>query len=156
MHILFVCTGNTCRSPLAESIARQMVLDRQLSGIEVKSAGTHAASNSPASDGSLLVALEQGLDVSTHRAQQLTPELVQWADVILTMGSSHLAETSALGGQGKSYLLTDFSSRGQDNRNISDPFGSDLPVYRETFVELVHEIGNAFDRLVSEHQHRSV
>ena len=156
MHILFVCTGNTCRSPLAESIARQIVLDRDLSGFEIKSAGTWANTNSPASDGSLLVALEQGLDLSAHRAQQLTRGLVQWADLILTMGSSHLNEARSLGGTGKSHLLAEFASRGEDDRSISDPFGSDLPVYRETFVELVHEIGNAFDRLVSEHQHRSV
>ena len=156
MHILFVCTGNTCRSPLAESIARQIATDRHLNGFEIKSAGTSANVNAPASDGSLLVALEQDLDLSMHRAQQLTPELVNWADLIFTMGSSHLSEARAMGGERKAHLLTEFASFGEDARSISDPFGSELPVYRETFVELAREIGNAFDRLVSEHEHRSV
>lgn len=156
MHLLFVCSGNTCRSPLAESIARQLVLDRNLRDIEVKSAGTSANANAPASDGALLVALEQGLDLSTHRSQELSPELVQWADVILTMGSHHLDVARSLGGNGRSYLLSDFASRGEDHRNISDPFGADLAVYRATFVELAHEIGNALDRLMSERQTRSV
>ena len=114
MHLLFVCSGNTCRSPLAESIARQLVLDRNLRDIEVKSAGTSANANAPASDGALLVALEQGLDLSTHRSQELSPELVQWADVILTMGSHHLDVARSLGGNGRSYLLSDFASRGDE------------------------------------------
>ncbi|MDQ6611640.1 MAG: low molecular weight protein arginine phosphatase [Gemmatimonadota bacterium] len=156
MNILFVCTGNTCRSPMAEAIARQFAADRQLDKIEVKSAGTSAYPGAPASDGSLLVALEQDLDLSQHRAQELSAQLVRWADVILVMGAAHLDEAASLGGTGKSYLLSDYASRGENVRAIVDPFGGDLSAYRATFVELAHEIGNVLDRVMSEREQRPV
>ena len=155
MNILFVCTGNTCRSPLAEGIARHLLAERQVDGVEVQSAGTYAHANAPASDGSLLVALEQGIDLSMHRAQELSPELVIWADVILTMGTHHRDQAEALGGSGKTYLLTSFTSHNSSERSVSDPFGGNLDVYRATFAELLHEVGAVIDRVVKERDHHS-
>ncbi|MFO0096312.1 MAG: low molecular weight phosphatase family protein, partial [Gemmatimonadaceae bacterium] len=66
MHLLFVCTGNTCRSPLAEVIARRQIAERQLPDVTVGSAGTSAWPDAPASDGALLVALEHGMDLGEH------------------------------------------------------------------------------------------
>ena len=86
MRLLFVCTGNTCRSAIAEALARREAIERGLADVEVSSAGTSAWDGAPASDGALLVALERGLDISTHRSQQLTRELVQSHDVVLVMG----------------------------------------------------------------------
>ena len=84
MHLLFVCTGNTCRSPLAEVIARRQIAERQLPDVTVGSAGTSAWPDAPASDGALLVALEHGMDLGEHRARVLSPELVAGADVVVT------------------------------------------------------------------------
>ncbi|MEP6832112.1 MAG: low molecular weight protein arginine phosphatase [Gemmatimonas sp.] len=150
MNILFVCTGNTCRSPLAEGIARTLVAERELTDVTVQSAGTQANNGSPASDGSLLVALEQGIDLNRHRAQELTPELVHWSDLILAMGTHHLDRAELLGGEGKTHLLTSYSSRGAKTDPVSDPFGGDLPIYRATFEELTQEIGDVLDRITSE------
>lgn len=146
MRLLFVCTGNTCRSPLAEGIARSRIAARALDGFEVASAGTFAHPGSSASDGSLLVALERGIDLSAHRAQELSPELVQWADVILAMGPHHRDRAEALGGAGKTHLLTAYSSRNADDRAVSDPFGGGLDVYRATYEELLTEIEAVLDR----------
>lgn len=148
MHVLFVCTGNTCRSPLAEAIAAREVQERGLSFISVGSAGTGAWPDGPASDGSLLVALEHGLDLSTHRSRPLTAELVREADLILTMGPHHLERAESLGGTGKSWLITAF--HGAEARAISDPFGGDLPVYRATYAELEQEVRGVIDRIVRE------
>jgi protein-tyrosine-phosphatase len=150
MYLLFVCTGNTCRSPIAAAIARQVADERGLSDLEIASAGTSAAEGQPASDGAVLVALERQLDLTTHRARQLTPEHVDAADLILVMGPHHLERVEALGGGGKAYLLTTYSSRGAENRAVSDPFGGDLEVYRAAVEELDGEIRRAVDRLAAE------
>lgn len=150
MKLLFVCTGNTCRSPMAAAIARKLAAERGHQDIQIESAGTSPWEGASASDGAILVGLEQQVDLSTHRARQLTREMIQNADVILGMGPHHLERIEALGGEGKSFMLTEYASRGSSNRAISDPIGAELEVYRATFEELEREIGRVFDRLAAE------
>lgn len=155
MRLLFICTGNTCRSALAEALARREAIERGLSDVEVASAGTSAWEGAPASDGAVLVALERNLDLTPHRAQQLSRELVKQFDVLLAMGPHHLERAEALGGEGKAHLLTAFAANGASQRAINDPFGGDLDQYRETLTELQQEIRRVFDRLVAERSPRS-
>jgi protein-tyrosine-phosphatase len=150
MKLLFICTGNTCRSPMAEAIARKYLIERGLSDIDVASAGTSSWDGAAASDGALLVGLERRLDLSTHRSQQITRALVEESDLIFTMGPHHLERVDALGGAGKSYMLTAYPTRGTSGRAISDPMGGDLDVYRATADELDLEIRRVLDRIASE------
>lgn len=148
MHLLFVCTGNTCRSPLAEGIARHLITQRGLTDITVGSAGTSAWPGASASDGALLVALEHGVELGNHRARTLSPEIVAGADVILTMGPHHLDRVEALGGAGRAWMLTAYT--GREARPVTDPFGGDLDVYRSTYEELEQEIGEILDKVTTD------
>ncbi len=150
MHVLFVCTGNTCHSPMAEAIARRVAVELAFEDVRVSSAGTSAWEGAAASDGALLVAMEHGLDLGAHRARVLSGELVAAADLVLVMSPHHRDRAVVLGGEGKSHLLTDFAARSRDGRAVLDPFGGDLDTYRATFVELSAEITRAFERLAAE------
>ena len=111
------------------------MIERGLSDVEAASAGTSAHNGAPASDGSLLVGLERNMDLSVHRAQLRTAELVQNADLILAMEPHHLVRIESLGGADNAYLLSDYASRGKSKRAISD-LSARFDVYRATADEL--------------------
>jgi protein-tyrosine-phosphatase len=151
-RILFVCTGNICRSPLAEVLLRRALTERSLPDFAVSSAGTGAWDGAPASEGAYLVALERGLDLSSHRARLLTREIVEDTDLVLTMARHHRARVHELGGEGRAFVLGEFAGRGGDEAEVGDPFGGDLEVYRDTCAELEALIATVADRLAEEAQ----
>lgn len=148
MKVLFVCTGNICRSPLAEALLRQMLKQKNVEGIEVASAGTAAATGEGASEGGYLVGLECGLDMSGHKAQPLTKELVEEADLILCMSPHHVLRARALGAGDKAHLLGEFAGREADDAEVPDPFGGDLEDYRVTYRTFAELLPAVVDRLV--------
>jgi len=146
-NILFVCTGNTCRSPLAEGFLKKLLERDSLRGIEIGSAGLTALPGSPASFHSLRVALENSVSLEEHRARLVTAELIDQADLILVMEPGHRQQLVDRHPQAsdKIYLLRHFARYGSRERGIHDPYGLNLEAYRFCFedikecVESLHE-----------------
>ncbi|MDW7684372.1 MAG: low molecular weight protein arginine phosphatase [Bacillota bacterium] len=133
--LLFVCTGNTCRSPLAAAFAREALAGAGLTHWTVDSAGLAARDGSPASDGSLHAAGDFGLDLSLHRAKPLSPLLVDSAALILTMTAAQKQVLLQALPQfaDRIFSLTEYLGADGD---VADPFGGPPSLYRETAHQL--------------------
>ncbi|HHY73838.1 MAG TPA: low molecular weight protein arginine phosphatase [Bacillus bacterium] len=142
--ILFICTGNTCRSPMAEAILRHRTNNRY----EVKSAGIFAHDGSTASPHSIEVLKKQSISID-HKSKQLTTELVTWSDLILTMGKSHkemILERYPKAFD-KVFSLKEFAQN--KKVDIADPYGGTLDDYEKTFQEIDEAIAKLIEKLGS-------
>lgn len=150
-RLVFVCTGNTCRSPLAEAIARREAESRGWNSLSVASAGVSALGGGLASEGAIRAAARHGLDLTPHRSRQLSVEDVRGADLLLAMSPGHLLVLHEMGGAEKSLLLSDFVESGAEGegggRGVADPFGGGDAEYESTIRQLHDLIPRALARI---------
>ncbi len=162
MNILFVCTGNVCRSPMAEGFLRHEAQRRGI-GISVRSTGTHAWSGRAATIDGRRVMSELGVPIDDFRTAELDHRLVEWADLIIGMSREHVRETvrGFPRSEDRTFTLKGFlqllpslppyedtrswlseaarlrdQTKGPDDQDIEDPIGERAAAYRRVATEI--------------------
>lgn len=142
MNILFVCTGNTCRSPMAAAIMEKIAVENDLD-VLIESAGLFAEVGGKASENAIKALDEMGIDLTFHQTKPITEELIEKSDIILTMTRAHKELLKPMAG-GDVYTLREFAG---DDGDISDPYGGDLDEYRETAKEIYDALVDVAERI---------
>lgn len=148
MNILFVCTGNTCRSSMAEGIFKHLIKESKIENVCVSSAGISAFEGDGANEKAIYTLNKKEIDISNHKARQLSKDIIDGSDLILTMTSSHKKMIlNALPEHfHKVYTLKEYAFiiNGEEtagkNLDIDDPFGLDYNVYEKVAQEIEEQL----------------
>ncbi len=146
-HILVVCTANICRSPVGEALIRDRLLQRGLTSWTVSSAGTWALQQRGASRYSVQMMQEVGLDITQHVARMIDAADMQRADLVLCMETGHAEALRVEFPQDahKVFLMSEMIGYPY---SIQDPYGSELPAYKQMAQELTSIVDSGLDRMI--------
>lgn len=174
--VLFVCTGNSCRSPIAEGILKKMLKENKLDNFEVGSAGTSSLDGAFPSLFAIEIAKSRDVDLTRHRSHQLNKQILKKADLILAMSSEHLehirkmdekalkktcllkifpqhhpafsSKTHTGHPSGENFSMTENENKSPDLSYIKDPIGGSMNDYNQCFWEIEKEIRRIFPELI--------
>ena len=136
LTVLFICTGNSCRSPMGEQILKQMLAEKRMDNVAVYSAGIQAPVGMKAPIYSKMVCLQNGINLDEHRAKQLTRDMIKASDLILVMEKAHRLFIQSIlpDASEKILLLNQLYSSGE--LEIADPIGHEMEAYQQCFNEI--------------------
>lgn len=142
MNILFICTGNTCRSPMAEGFLNKLLEEKNISS-KAASAGIFAQEGDSATDEAIEAAKKYGVDISSHKASIITEDMLRYSDLILTMTESHKQLLYPIAGD-KIHTLNEFAGL---EGNIPDPFGGGADEYNKTAESIMNAVEKVVQKL---------
>ena len=149
-HILFVCSGNACRSPMAEGLLKKRLYPEYGKKVTVSSAGTLGLNGNPATPNAITVAKEKGVDISKHLSKSISEKILSEADLILVMADHHTEYINTHHPEfiDKVFLLTEFGKPDDPTakKSIDDPIGEGLSFYRK----IINQIDNEINRILPE------
>ena len=146
--ILFVCTANICRSPMATGLFNKILEDKKPTGEwNVESAGTWGLDGEPAATGSVAVMNNKGIDISNHRARSVNEDIIQSFNLILTMesGQKEALRVEFSEFSDRIYLLSEMVNQKQD---IDDPYGGVFSEYERAANEIEEYLLTGFDKII--------
>ena len=141
MNILFVCTGNTCRSPMAEGLFKKMLAEKNIDNVTCSSAGLFAMTGDEVTPNSVKACERFGVDISSHRARRITSYILDETDKFVCMTPEHASSLSMYVPSETVMVL---------GGGIPDPYGADLETYIKTANYIKTALGLQFDDIISE------
>jgi len=149
--VLFVCSGNSCRSPMAEGLLKKKLFTKYGRKLKVHSAGTLGINGNPATLHAITAAREKGVDISNHVSKGVNQENISSADIIFALADHHQEFLDRYFAEYKEnvFLLKAFNRRGRNSRNMSikDPIGESLTTYRRVINQIDEELERILPRL---------
>jgi protein-tyrosine phosphatase len=157
-NIVFVCSGNIMRSPIAEAVFRDAIKSTPLAGMQVASAGLHAVPEKALHPWALTASQELGMALTNHRARPLTTDMVEKADAIFAMDFQNKAELIAgyPASKRKIFMLSSYAEGARRNGEILDPYFGDLDSTRQCFTMIRGCVLNLASALAAHDQSQSI
>jgi protein-tyrosine phosphatase len=149
MKVLFVCTANICRSPMAETIFNALAEDSDLP-FRAESAGTAALEGKPMAPNAVAALEEVGIYPDDHRARQVSGAMIEESELVLAMSPQHAATLYRLHrypSRTRIYILPQYAIGASAGEGIPDPYGHTMTTYRSSMRQLYDYVQHTVDRL---------
>lgn len=152
MKIMFICTGNICRSAMAHKLLEKKLEEKQINDIQVYSSGIYAENGDTSTYNAIETMKEYGVDLKSHIATNIKNSEIDKMDLILCATLSHKREVLYLypGLQGKVYTMKEYVGDDKETKDISDPWGYDLTTYQRCALEINEILDKLMEKILNQ------